>query len=103
MTDWYLDLSKTSGLKDPIRSKINNLDEARKDVAMVNIYYKDLGYTSISETKALTIHTVLANYGGQLGLFVGMSLMSFFHLFEIIIRSFLLILKSIKIVKSDPL
>jgi len=93
MTDWYLDLSKKSGKKDPIRSNISNLEEARKDLAMVNIYYKDLSYTAINETKALTILTVLSNYGGQLGLFVGISLMNFVHLFDIIIRSFLIVFR----------
>jgi hypothetical protein len=96
MTDWYLDLSKKSGQKDPIESEISNLEEARKDLAMVNIYYKELSYTAINETKALTILTVLSNYGGQLGLFVGMSLMSFFHLFEIIFGSFWILIKKVE-------
>lgn len=63
--------------------------ELEKSVAKVNIYYDKLGYQLITEIETMTNLDLVANIGGMLGLFMGMSLLSFIELFEMIIECFL--------------
>lgn len=65
--------------------------ELEKSVARVNIFYDKLGYELITEIATMTFLDLLANTGGMLGLFMGMSLLSFIELFEMIVESFLLL------------
>ena len=53
-----------------------NYDLLKKSLLKINVYYKDLAYTKIIETPALTIDSIIAFIGGNLGLFLGMSLLT---------------------------
>jgi hypothetical protein len=57
----------------------------------VNVYYEDLKYTLISETPKMSIFDLVANTGGTLGLFIGVSLLSFVEIVEILLE-FIIIL-----------
>jgi hypothetical protein len=86
------DLDKTDIYKSI--SEIENVEEARKSFLMVNIYYKEIAYTYISESPKWNIVTLLSNFGGQLGLFIGMSLLSFLEFFDLFIKIIILLIES---------
>lgn len=53
------------------------------------VYYKDLGYQQYDEVEKTTLPDLVANIGGLLGLFLGMSFLSFVELFDILLQIFL--------------
>lgn len=57
------------------------------------MYNADIEYTSITEQEALTIIDMIANVGGTLGLFIGISLLSFLEMAEILIKIASILLK----------
>jgi hypothetical protein len=78
ITEWYLDLLKyhysVQNRTNPVSRKmkpklelIKNLDEARKDIVALNIFYKKIDYTLITQTPLWNINTLLSNFGGQIG------------------------------------
>lgn len=68
------------------------------------VYYKDLGYQQYDEVEKTTLPDLAANIGGLLGLFLGMSFLSFVELFDILLQIFLYKKKSpFKDVKVLPL
>ena len=52
----------------------------------VNVFYSSLSYLSVTENPSITIYTLLSSMGGALGLFLGMSILSFIEGFEILIE-----------------
>ena len=67
-------------------NKIETIDEARKNMLLVNIYYSDISYTYISESPYWTWTSLFSNFGGQLGLFIGMSVLSFIEFIDLIFQ-----------------
>lgn len=59
--------------------KLSDLDES---IAKLNVYLQNMGYQQISEFPLMTEIHLLANTGGMLGLFMGMSFLSFIEVFE---------------------
>ena len=49
----------------------------------VRIYFDDLSYTLVSESPKTELVDMIANVGGLLGLFMGMSLLSFVEVIEL--------------------
>jgi hypothetical protein len=58
-------------------------DRARESVTRVNIFYESLSYTVSTETPQMDFVSLLANIGGNLGLFLGVSLFSICELVEV--------------------
>lgn len=58
--------------------------EIKDSVALLQVNYETMRSMVIEQTPAQTFPTLLGNLGGQLGLFLGMSFLSFVELFEII-------------------
>jgi len=52
----------------------------------IYVYYEDLKYTLISQQPKIQFIDLISNIGGSLGLFVGISFISFLELFEILIE-----------------
>jgi hypothetical protein len=52
----------------------------------VYIFYTDLRYESIEQSPSKILTDFLANLGGCLGLFTGVSFLSFFEVFEFLIE-----------------
>ncbi len=75
---------------------VNNNYRQLQNSIMVNIYYPDFYYTSITEQPKMTFDDLISNFGGLLGLFLGGSLMSFFEIFELIISVLVLLFKKRK-------
>ena len=49
---------------------------------MIKVYYDDLYYTVVEESPSFTPDALLGLIGGQVGLFIGASLMTFFEIGE---------------------
>jgi hypothetical protein len=61
---------------------------ARDSIVEVNIYYESLSYTFSSEIPQMDLVSMLASIGGNLGLFMGMSVFSLFEMIEVVIELF---------------
>ena len=63
-------------------SKYQNLsyDAIKQSILAINVYYEDLNYLVIQETQAYTFDSIIGVIGGQLGLCLGISLLSKFGL-----------------------
>lgn len=48
-------------------------EKVKKTVLSIHIYYRDLSYTDISQIPKSTMADLLASLGGNLGLFMGIS------------------------------
>ena len=74
----------TNHLQKNILKSTRSISEVKDSVAKVKIYYETLNYKLISEGEAITFTNLLSSVGGVLGLFLGMSWLSFIEIFEII-------------------
>jgi hypothetical protein len=62
-----------------------DLDEIiQTSVLMVDIYYSSLAYTKMSESQAISIDQMIASIGGNMGLLVGMSVLTICEFFQLI-------------------
>jgi hypothetical protein len=96
LTSKYLDdIRQNVNIKNIIPLNISNEDLANS-IVLVNVYYNEMGYTEILELPNYTFISLVSNLGGQLGLFLGMSFLSFFELVEVFMRSILLLWKKWK-------
>ena len=59
-------------------------EKVRTSVLSVNVYYKDLSYTVIGQQAKTEIVDLISNVGGNLGVFIGMSLLSLVEILEIL-------------------
>jgi hypothetical protein len=74
-----------------VKSKYPNgynitLEDLRESLLSFSIYYTDFKYTYISQYPKMRFVDFLSNFGGLLGLFVGMSFLSFGELIQILIE-----------------
>jgi hypothetical protein len=79
--------------------KANNVSyvDLDKALAKVNIYYKSMEYTSVTQVASTTIEQFFSDIGGTLGLYIGISILS---LVEIVELGFNLIVALIGIKKN---
>ena len=71
--------------KDFVKRTLNE-KTARESVIKVNLYYDSLSYELSTESPKMTLADLLASIGGNLGLFMGMSLMSFSEILEVLLE-----------------
>ena len=73
-----------------IQSKFNNVsindNFIQKNIVLINVFYEDLAATFVNEIPEITSDYLFSNIGGNLGLFIGMSLLSFVEFLEIIVQ-----------------
>ncbi|KAM4900734.1 bile acid-sensitive ion channel [Sylvia borin] len=70
-------------------TKLNKTPEyIRQNLVRIEIKYHDLSYKITQQQKALTISELLADVGGQLGLFCGASMITIIELLEYIFTNF---------------
>ncbi len=61
-------------------------DMAKNSIVRVNIYYDSLSYTLSNESPKTDIAAFLANIGGTISLFLGVSVLSIFEVIECVIE-----------------
>ena len=70
---------------DFIKTRINQVNVANSFVK-VNIFYDSMSYELSTESPKMNIVSMLASIGGNLGLFLGVSVFSLFELVEVAIE-----------------
>ena len=82
-----------------ITSKFQNetltYDLLKESVLSLNIYYDKLTYTGITKDAKTELIDLISNIGGLLGLFLGISFLSFVEIIEIIIETLIIMLSSL--------
>ena len=61
-------------------------ESAAKSVVKVNIFYESMSYELSSESPKMDIVSLLASIGGNLGLFLGVSVFSLCEIIEVVIE-----------------
>jgi hypothetical protein len=61
-------------------------ESAAKSVVKVNIFYESMSYELSSESPKMDIVSLLASVGGNLGLFLGVSVFSLCEIIEVVIE-----------------
>jgi hypothetical protein len=61
-------------------------ETARRSFVWANVFYKSLSYELSTESPQLIAITLIANIGGYLGLFLGVSVFSLFEPVQILIE-----------------
>jgi len=75
-------IGKTSK-KDHGLNRFGTYEEVNQHFVALYVYYKDLKYTLISQDPKTETFNFISNIGGILGLFLGISFLSFVEVFEI--------------------
>jgi hypothetical protein len=87
----YLKSFKNSSfIKSKFSNRVNGTiitdEEVKGSMVAFALYYKDFTYSSLDEIPLLSALSSISNIGGTLGLFLGMSLLSFIEIIEVIIE-----------------
>ncbi len=86
-TEPYVDLIRE---RKNFLSKYDNQtlspESIKSNLVKVNIYYDSLSYTQITESAKMNKVSLLASIGGFMGMFLGMSLMTFVEILDIVVR-----------------
>ena len=61
-------------------------ESIKRGIVKLNIYYDSLSYTQITESAKMNKVSLLASIGGFMGMFLGMSLMTFVEILDILVR-----------------
>ena len=77
-------------------SDLDLLEFASKGFLKFTVNYDNLYYTSIDDSPAMSSNDLFGNLGGQLGLFVGLSVLSFAEVIELTIKFFITIFNYLK-------
>jgi hypothetical protein len=80
-----------------------NADELKRSILEVNIYFDELKYTMIEEKEKMSLIDLISNCGGQMGLFLGVSFLSFIELVDLALQVFLILMNTniTKVVDSN--
>jgi hypothetical protein len=68
-------------------------EEIKKHFIGMYVYYNDFKYTLISEEPETELFNFISNIGGILGLFLGISFLSFIEIFEIFFEIMFILIK----------
>ena len=84
--------NELGGIVNPKFKMLTEKDS--QDLVFVNVFYKDLDYTSISQLPKMDFFDLVSNIGGNLGLFIGVSFLSFAEIIEFIIEAVYILFES---------
>jgi hypothetical protein len=87
-------INENENLKKDFGKRPINEGTARESVIKVNLYYDSLSYELSTESPKMTLADLLASIGGNLGLFMGMSLMSFSEILEVLLEIIIIKLRN---------
>lgn len=81
---YYGNLLLRKESKNNSTRNLTSISGIRSYCLMVNLFYPDISYTKIEQTRAQTAEQLLSNIGGFLGLFVGASVLSIAEIIDIL-------------------
>lgn len=85
-TNYARRLMKTHPYFNRTRQMENiTIKDLKESTMRVNIYYSDIGYSNLEEIAKFTVNNLIGNIGGMLALFLGISLLSFVEIIEIVV------------------
>ena len=87
VTDMDSVLSNPNLVSDFTETQIDSWSISQS-IVKVNIFYESLSYTLMTESQQMDIVSLLASIGGNLGLFLGVSLFSLCEIVEVIIEMY---------------
>jgi hypothetical protein len=88
---------KRNFFKQYFNDLAKNLTEEDLDrVTIITVYYSDFSYKSIIEIPKMDFIDLIANIGGNLGLFIGVSFLSFAEIIELILEIFIILCRKKK-------
>jgi len=76
-------------IKNDDRLLINNLE----NLIYFNVFYNSFEYTSITQLPKMDIFDLISNIGGNLGLFIGISFLSFAEIIELVLETIHILLE----------
>lgn len=80
-------LRKNSMVMDKFNNRSNmTLEELRANLLAINIFYSELSYRKFYEIKKMDVIDLVSNVGGTLGLFLGMSFLSFVEVIDVFLN-----------------
>ena len=89
--DFYYDYIRTNGNLSSHFVKRNLTTTTAKDsFTFTLVYYESMSYTIVTETPSMDLVALLANIGGTLGLFLGVSLLHVCEVLDVVIQIFLI-------------
>ena len=99
-TPWYANLLlQRNSLNDIMR--YNNLNTSilsysylQSTLSKINVFYQEMTHTSISESPALLIEDLIAFICGNLGLFLGMSLLSIIEFIDMFVQFIFILIRN---------
>lgn len=62
------------------------LEELRSNLLCISVFYSDLSYRKFYEIQKVDIIDLISNIGGTLGLFLGMSFLSFVEVIDLLLN-----------------
>lgn len=68
-------------------SRMRNKEIFNKNLLKINLYHDSTTYPKISEVPEMDFSSLLSNLGGKLGLFMGVSVLSFIEILELFIEA----------------
>jgi amiloride-sensitive sodium channel subunit alpha/amiloride-sensitive sodium channel subunit gamma len=73
-------------IKSRFPNKSVTFEKLKQRTLAINVYYDELKLTVIEQSPSMELITLIAGMGGTLGLFIGVSFLSFVEIFEILVR-----------------
>jgi len=89
-TDWYANklLNNLAFLQMIAKTAPANfsptIDFLRANVLLLNVFYDKMGYVATIDNPTMTFDILIATFGGNIGLFLGITVLSFVEFIEII-------------------
>ncbi len=89
--DFYYDFIKSNAnlLSDYVKANLT-IATAKDSFTFTLVYYESMSYTLVTESPTMDVVSLLANLGGTLGLFLGVSLLHVCEIVDVIIQVFLI-------------
>ena len=75
------------------KNVFENYEQVQKRFVSVKIYFNEMKYTFISQKPKTEVVDLVSNMGGTMGLFLGVSFLSFVEIFELIVEISLILFK----------
>ena len=92
----YLNLLKEAEESRFPKKKEKALSFAKKSFLKLMVNFKTVEYSMIEENAQMTFGILLGSIGGQLGLFIGISVLSLMEVIELLLRLFYVLIRYCK-------